>query len=186
MRRFLCFLLVVLMFTGCDKKNDSFENAMLLRDKLLKCSSCTFDAKITADYEDRIYTFDMNCRMDQNGSVAFSVSAPETIKGITGTLSESGGGLTFDDQILAFQMLAEGMITPVGAPYHMVEALRSGYMQASCEYEDGIFLQINDSYMDDQLKADIWLKDGTTPEVCELYWEGRRFLTVQVSNFEIL
>ncbi len=162
------------------------DKAMTLRDKLLKCDSCIFDAQIVADYGDRYYTFGMNCHMEKDGSVSFCVTEPETIAGIRGILSENSGKLTFDDKILAFEMLADGQITPVSAPWHMTQALRSGYLHGCGALDDGMLLQINDSYMDGNLQANIYMDADAVPEVCELYWKERRILTITVSNFEIL
>jgi len=36
-----------------------------------------------------------------------------TISGITGSLSQNGGKLTFDDKALAFDVMADGLVSPV-------------------------------------------------------------------------
>lgn len=177
---------ILLFLTGCGGNDGLADEAMDLRNKLLSGNGCSFDAVVTADYGDRLYTFGMHCRMDKNGTVTFSVTEPETIEGITGTLSEASGKLTFDDKILAFEMLADGQITPVSAPWHMLRALRSGYLRGCGKAGDGLLLMIDDSYMGDNLQANIYLNADTLPDACELYWKERRFMTIAVTNFEIL
>ena len=158
---------------------------MTLRQRLLTGEGCTFDVNIIADYGDRNYSFSMHCRMEKDGNIRFEVTAPESISGITGILGEVAGGLTFDDQVLAFEMLAGGLITPVSAPWHMMEALKGGYLQGVCENEEGVLVQINDSYRGENIMSEIQLDDGK-PVLCQLFWSERRFMTLSVSNFSFL
>ena len=93
---------------------------MALRANLLKASSCTFDTEITADYGDALYSFSMSCEADAQGSVAFTVTAPQTISGITGEISGDGGRLTFDDTALQFDLMADGQVTVFGTPEEVI------------------------------------------------------------------
>lgn len=61
-----------------------------LRSELLKASECRFSCEITADYSDKVYTFSMDCQCDSQGNLTFAVTAPETITGITGKVSDAG------------------------------------------------------------------------------------------------
>ena len=73
------------------------EIGMELRSKLLQANNCSFEAEITADYGDRIHIFTMDCMADRNGNITFTVTKPESISGIQGTLGGEGGKLTFDN-----------------------------------------------------------------------------------------
>ena len=77
----LCFLL-----TGCRAEDDCLRQGISLREKLM-AQRCSFTAQITADFGDKLYTFSMGCSTDQQGNVSFIVLAPESISGISGTLS---------------------------------------------------------------------------------------------------
>ena len=55
---------------------------MSLRSRLL-AGTVSFDAEITADYGDELYTFSMHCQSDLQGQVTFTVTQPENISGIT-------------------------------------------------------------------------------------------------------
>lgn len=185
MKRILATLLLVVLLCGCTGEQNTMDKAMALRAKVL-ASSAEFDAKITADYTDRIYTFQMQCRLDADGNVAFTVTQPETIAGVTGTVSAAGGKLTFGEEVLAFPLLAEGQVSPVSAPWLLMKTLRSGYL-TSCGTEDGTLrLSIDDSYEDDALHLDIWLNEEELPKHGEILWQGRRILSVAVENFRFL
>lgn len=179
-------VILLLFLTGCSGASHEIERGMALRSKLLQANSCTFDVDITADYGDEVYTFAMVCQGDANGNVTFSVKEPETIAGITGTVSDDGGKLTFDDTALQFDLMADDQVTPVTAPWILLKTLRGGYLTSACMEEEKLRLTIDDSYEDDALTLDIWLNAEDIPVRCEILYDGRRILSLNVTNFTIL
>jgi hypothetical protein len=159
--------------------------AMALRAKL-QGAQIRFDTVVTADYGNHIYTFSLSCKTDDAGDLHFTVTAPASIAGITGLLSASGGELTFDDTALAFGSMAEGQISPLYAPMTMLRALRSGYL-STCFQEAGCLrIGVSDSYAKDALYLDIWLDSQDLPKRAEILWDGRRILSMDVTNFVIV
>lgn len=186
-RRLATFAIALLLFlSGCSGGNSELKRAMALRAELLASNGYSFDTMVTADYGDKIYTFGMNCQVDNLGNLSFTVTEPESIAGITGTVSESGGKLTFDDTALAFELLADGQVTPVSAPWILVHTLHSGYLTSCCAEGDGLLLTIDDSYEDDALNLTIWLGENDLPTQAEILWQGRRILSLEVKNFGYL
>lgn len=178
-------LLILLFFlTGCTDASEEIERGMVLRDKLLS-SQCSFDADITTDYGDTIHQFSMSCQGDIQGNLTFSVTQPETISGITGTVSDTGGKLTFDDAALQFALMADDQITPVTAPWIFLKTLRSGYLTSAGMEGALLRLSIDDSYEDDALHLDIWLDESNTPVRTEILYDNRRILSIDVKNFSI-
>ena len=114
MKRIMAVLCLLVLLTGCSGKNDELERAMALRAKML-AQKVQFDAEITADYGDKTYTFAANCETGSDGSLSFTVTAPQTIAGICGSISADSGKLIFDGKALSFPLLADGQITPVAA-----------------------------------------------------------------------
>ena len=184
MKKLSVLLIVLLFFGGCSGKQEELERAMTLRAKLL-ASECSFDAKITADYGDKLYVFAMTCQGDSRGNLTFTVTEPESIAGITGILSQDGGKLTFDDTALAFPMMADDQLTPVSAPWIFLKTLRGGYLTSANTEEELLHLTIDDSYEEDALQLDIWLDGQNLPVQSDILYDGRRILTVQVSNFTL-
>lgn len=186
MKKWVSLLLVLVLFSGCSAEHGELDRAMTLRAKLLGTTECTYDALVTADYGDEINTFRMECTASGNGDVAFKVSEPESISGITGTLTGSGGKLTFDDKALAFDMLADGQLSPISAPWVFLKTLRGGYVTSCGSDGDGIRVSIDDSYEEDALHVDIWLDAQDTPILAEFIYDDRRILTMDIENFRIL
>ena len=83
MKRIAVVLCALLLLTGCAGTQERLDRAIALRSKLLSASGCSFDAVITADYGDITYTFSLNCQGDDQGNLLFSVTAPQTIAGIS-------------------------------------------------------------------------------------------------------
>ena len=177
---------LLVLLTGCSSENRELERGMELRSRLLKAGGCRFGAEITADYGDRLYTFSADCQGDARGDVAFTVTAPETISGITGTVSETGGRLTFDDTALHFPIMADDQVTPVTAPWLFLKTLRGGYLRLAGMEDNLLRLTIDDSYEDEALQLDIWVNESDQPVRAEILYDGRTVLSLNVKNFEIL
>ena len=185
MKRIGILVCILMLLTGCSGKASQMDRAMELRRRLLS-QPASFDAEITADYGDKTYTFQMQCSVDTQGNLTFAVVEPEVISGITGTVSSGVGKLTFDDTALAFDLMADGQISPVSGPWVLLRGLRSGYLSSSTQEGELYRIAVDDSYEDDALHLEVWLDASNAPVAAEVYWQGRRLLTIAVRNFTFL
>ncbi len=185
MKKRVWLVLMLFLLTGCTGKRDEMEKAMTLRAELLGCESCTFDVTVTADYGDTTHTFAMNCQGDNQGAVHFTVTQPETIAGITGSISGGEGTLTFDGAALAFPLLADGQVTPVSGPWIFLKTLLGGYLTACGQEGELLHLTIDDSYEDDALQMEIWIDADSSPVCGEILYQDRRIVTMEIENFRI-
>ena len=185
MKRLALVLLSVMVLTGCGSQKASLNQAMELRAALMASQGCSFDAVMTADYGEQLQSFTVSCEADYQGNLNFVVKEPETLAGIGGKVSGEGGALTFDNQVLAFGLLAEGQVTPVSGPWLLVRTLLGGNVK-SCTQEDGLLrISVDDGYQEDALHMEIWA-EGHTPKFAEVVWQNRRILTMEIENFRIL
>ena len=186
MKRLICSMFLICFLVGCANDNSQIADALMLRQQLLSGNGCSFQAEITADYGKEIYQFTADCRADKQGNLTFVVLEPDSITGITGKITETGGNITFDNEVLAFAPIADGQISPVTAPWVFLKTLRSGYIASSVQGDDFTHLQIDDSYIEKALHLDIWLDSGKLPVQAEILWEGRRILSLKIKDFTIL
>lgn len=184
--RLVWFICVSLLFTGCKNSNDSLSKALMLRNSMLEKEGCSFSAVVTADYGEELYLFSLSCRADHSGDLTFTVTAPATISGITGKITDSGGSITFDDKILAFPMMADGQITPVTAPWIFIKTLRSGYLNACSNWDNGYQISIDDSYRSDALHLNISVNADNLPIEGEIIWQNHRVVSIAISDFVFL
>ena len=59
MKRILSVLLVLVLLAGCGSSGSELDRMLEFRQQLLNSNGCKFDAVITADYGEKIYTFTM-------------------------------------------------------------------------------------------------------------------------------
>lgn len=185
MKRLALALVCVALLTGCSGQTADLDRAMALRAKLMASQGCAFDAVITADYGNQTQSFTVACQSDSQGNLTFTVREPQTIAGISGKVSAEGGALTFDEQVLAFELLAQGQVSPVSAPWLLVRTLLGGNVK-SCTQEDGLLrLSVEDGYQEDALRMEIWLEEDS-PKFAEVVWQNRRIVTLEIENFRIV
>lgn len=135
---------------------------------------------ITADYGEKFYEFSLDCLYDKDGNMQFEVLKPESIAGITGFVSNDGGMLTFDDQALAFPLLADGYLSPVSAPWLFMRSLRSGYINACGPDGEGYLMELTDSFEEKPIQIFVWTDQNFQPVRGEMIWSGRRILSLDV------
>lgn len=180
------FALLILLLTGCSKAENHMETVISLREKMNSAKGCSFEAVITADYTEITQSFSLRCEMDEQGQVWFTVQSPEIICGITGVLEEDGGKLTFDDQAVQFETLADGRVAPISAPWVLVHTLKKGYLTSCGMEKEGLRISIDDSYRSDALQLDIWLGTDALPVNADINWEGRRIVSMEIKDFHFL
>ena len=183
--RLAVFLCMVLMLCGCKNGNEPLNKALAIRNQLLTGDGCSFTAEVHADYGEKLYIFKMDCQVDEAGKLTFKILEPTTIQGITGKVSADGGAITFDDKILAFPTIADGQITPVSAPWLIIKTLRSGYLKSCADLDDGFEMIIDDSYEEETLQLSVVAR-GKMPISAEIFWQGRRVLTITIEAFTYL
>ena len=185
MKRVISILIFILFLTGCGDNSSDLNQILSLRQDIVSAKGCSFSVEIIADYQTNCYVFRMDCASDDSGNLNFTVTAPDTISGITGSISQEGGKLTFDDRYLVFAPLADGQITPVSAPWLFLKALRTGYI-SGCTDEESMTVMFQDTYQNDPLDISVTFTADKHPQNVEIFWQGRRVVTMTVENFVIL
>ena len=66
-----------------------------------------------------------------------------------------------------------------------MKTLLGGYLTAANEEGELLHLTINDSYEEDALQMEIWLNAEDLPVCGEIFYEGRRIVTMTAENFQI-
>lgn len=186
MKRLVCLVGILVLLSGCGKDDPGQTRALALRQRMLEGAGCSFDARITGDYGDSLCAFALRCRVESSGAVSFQVLEPASIAGISGTMTQETGNLTFDGHALAFPMLADGLLAPVAAPWVLIQALRGGYLSETALEGETLTLTVDDSYREDAMILRIRLDGADTPISGEIYWKNRRLLTMTIENFQFL
>ena len=171
----------MIFLLGCSGSDPAMEEALALRSRCLS-GNVSFSAELRADYITNIECFALDCAFDENGQMTFTVTEPDDISGIHGTVAGTEGTVIFENVVLGYPLLAEGRLSPLAAPWVLMKALREGCIVAVGREGEMLHLTVDDSYGADALTLDVWLEEGRVEEA-EIAWEGRRCVTMTVEDF---
>ena len=132
MRKLLiCVPMIILLLSGCGGAGVSKEEelALTIRGEYLAMSRCSAKLDVTADYGQRVYQYELEAAWD-GAETVLTITAPETVAGITARLADGESFLTYDGLILETGPMDGEGLTPLSAIPALVEAARSGYITA--------------------------------------------------------
>ena len=104
--------------------------------------SCAIQASVTADYGQRVYEYEMAVSVNGTETV-LTLSAPETVAGLTARLAGEESQLEFDGLSVETGPLDGDGLTPVSAVPALLEAARSGYITACGLEGEGTVLRVD-------------------------------------------
>ena len=145
MRKLLfCVPMMILLLAGCGKAggNEAEELALTIRGEYLAMDSCAVRASVTADYGQRVYQYEMAAAVNGEETI-LTLSAPETVAGLTARIAGTDSRLEFDGVSLETGLLDGSGLTPVSALPALLEAARSGYIVTCALEEDGTLLRVD-------------------------------------------
>lgn len=137
MRRFVCALMMTLvLLTGCSRGEQTTaraaeELALSIRTEYLAMTVCTASVDITADYGQRVYEYSMDILWSKDGETKLTVTAPESIAGITARIRDGSSFLEFDGASLETGALSGTGLSPVEVVPAVLKYIGSGYIGAS-------------------------------------------------------
>ena len=143
-KRLICVLMMTLFLTGCGGGGgkEAEELALTIRGEYLAMESCAIQASVTADYGQRVYEYEMAVSVNGEETV-LTLSAPETVAGLTARLAGEESQLEFDGLSVETGPLDGDGLTPVSAVPALLEAARSGYITACGLEGEGTVLRVD-------------------------------------------
>ena len=187
----LCVPMISLLLAACGgaQGSEAEQLALLVRGEYLAMTSCSMEASITADYGQRVYQYELTAR-GEGEEMALTLTAPETVAGITARVDGETGLLEYDGVSVETGPLDEEGLTPMSALPALLEAARSGYI-LSCsleEREEGELLRIDCGQSEGQpgtgTEVSLWFDPATYALVRgEIAVDGFRVILCQCSNF---
>lgn len=137
MRRTLsCVLMMTLLLTACGGERADSPEALAadIRGEYLSMQSWTARADITASYGETVFLFSLAASGEREGETVLTLTAPETIAGITARIRKGETLLEYDGAGLSLGALDDSGLTPVSALPAILSALAEGYM-ARCLWD---------------------------------------------------
>ena len=181
----VALLLTVLsiFLTGCAAKSPA-QQPLTFRTALLEAGGCSFTAAVTADYGETTADFTLDASFAPDTGASLTVTAPETIAGITAHVKDSTADVSFDNTQLGLGSLANGRLAPLAAPYVLGQSWAGAYID-STGTEDGLLrATYRLGYDKQELVVDTWFtEEPFTPQYAEISADGRMVLSIRISNF---
>ena len=139
MRKKLCALMMTLsLLAGCgggeDEGTGADELALNIRTEFLAMTACSFTADITADYGQRGDEYTLEVAWEKDGETVLTVTAPETIAGITARIADGTTYLEYDGASLETGPLSGDGLSPMEAVPAILEEICTGCI-AACGFE---------------------------------------------------
>ena len=143
-RLWLCVPMIALLLAGCGRLevSEAEQLALEIRGEYLELERCSASLEITADYGQRVYQFGMEAQV-QGEDAALTLTAPETVAGLTARWAGEAGTLEYDGVAVETGALDPAGLDPVSAFPVLLEAARSGYLTACSLEEDGAVLRMD-------------------------------------------
>ncbi len=140
----LCLPMMTLLLAACGPAGASREEqlALVIRGEYLEMSACAARMAVTADYGQRIYQFEMDAALEGE-QATLTLTAPETVAGITATISGPEGRLEYGGVSVETGSMDPEGLSPVSAFPALMDAARSGYITACALEEEGGLLRVD-------------------------------------------
>ena len=161
--------------------------SLALRGEYLEMTSCAATAAITADYGQRVYQYELAVSVSGEETL-LTLSAPETVAGITARLTGKDSLLEYDGMSVETGPLDGDGLTPVSAIPALLEAAKSGYVAACALEEDGALLRLDCGDPEGRpgtgVETSLWFDASTHALVRgEISVDGFRAILCEFSDF---
>ena len=184
MRRLLAVAVLICLLAGCAGEESLLSHAIKFRADLVQAGGCSFTAEITADYGDTVQIFTATCETDATGVTRLTILKPETLTGITATVTDEGGTITYDGMELEFGLLANGNVIPAAAPCLLVSCWSKAYIASAGQEETRYRASYQKDFDKKMLIVDTYFEKGI-PICAEVCYNDSRILKIMISEFSI-
>lgn len=179
-------LVFLLGLTGCASSGGGAEElALEIRTEYISATRLDMTLRVTADYGDRVYEYGLKYVGDAS-SGTLEIRSPESIAGLTATVTADGATLQYDGAILDTGLL-DGGLSPMQAVPLLLSEWQSGYI-TDCYFEtfgDTESLAVSTQITDSETQK-VWFDVEThLPVRAEIFSEGSMVISCDFEDIII-
>ncbi len=175
MKRTILFALMIpLLLTGCGARRDA-ENWKAFAEAVETAERISFHAEITAHWEDTSASFGADIARE-SGETRITLTAPETVSGISVHAKDGETTVEFDGVILSLDAGRSKTLSPCGAPQRMLAALTQGAMEY-CASSSAAFTA------PDGESVTLWRDEAGVLTGAEIARNGQKVLTLEITDW---
>ncbi len=189
-RRFLLPVLMIfamlLSLFGCGA-DSAAKNAV--SDKLQSINGADITANVTATYPDRVAEYKLTYNYAKDGDGKVTVISPESISGISVTISQGSCELSFDGLRLETGELDKSGLSPLSSLPCLMSAWVGGNVAeaANSSHDGESAVLIISRHTEDNISLEYrtWFENGgQTPLYAEIYSDGNRVIQCEFERTE--
>ena len=188
MRRGLLAVPMMLLCLLCacrGKETDSVQAPMEYRRALLEAGGCSFSLAGTAEAEDRVYEFAMDCSCDAAGTARVTIRQPESLAGIQAEVEGETGKLRYETVCVTFGIPEDPRLAPISAASTLVRAWAGGYIASAGMDGETLCVCYELGTEPDLLQVYTWYDSAGQPVRGELSLEGRVLCQLELSGYRL-
>lgn len=191
--RALPLMMSLLLLTACGGSGGGERTgedlALEIQREFAAMTACSGQVRLEADYETRVFTCLLDAAYDRVTGGQLTLLEPELVKGVTARISAEGTSLTYGDLSLETGALTDDGLSPMEAVPRLYQAVSQGFI-AGAQLSDGV---LSVTYREGTQDPGTGLETVVTfdaeshaPLTGELYWDGARVVTAQISGFQMM
>lgn len=184
----ICVPMILLLLTGCagGGASEAEKLALAVRGSCLEAAAWTAQVAVTADYGQRVYQYELTASWDGE-ETALTVTAPDTVAGITARTKNGTGLLEYEDLVLETGPLDDQGLDPVSAVPILWEEARSGCIM-TCGLEENGQLRLDcgdpEGTPGTGREVTLWFDSGTHALMAgEIRVDGFRVIRCDYTDF---
>lgn len=163
-RKIMCLgVLLALLFSSCGGGgNEAEELLQKIRGHYLEAVTVAGHGEITADYGQRVYTYEVDFTWSKNGETVLLITAPENIAGAVVHISAKESALEFEGTMLETGAINGDGLTPIDCIPTLLRYTQEGFVTAcgleTIENITYIHITCTDpvSTTEENIQADLW------------------------------
>lgn len=176
-------VLLCVFLCGCSAEENVVSQAVEFRAALVQAGGCSYTAQISADFGGTVEEFTVSCRSLADGTTELTILAPETLEGITATVTDSGGKITYEGMAVDFGLLANNSLAPAAAPSLIAACWSSEYIAFAGMEEELYRVTYEKGFDEGALKVDTWF-ENSLPIYAEVCYNNTRILRLTITEFQ--
>lgn len=190
--RLFPLMMSLCLLTACGgggEKQTGEDLALRIQGEFAAMTACAGRLSLEADYENRVFDCVLDVTYDQVTGGVLTIVEPELVRGVSAHITQDGASLSYEGFSLDTGAVTDDGLSPMEAVPRLYQAVTRDFVAGATLTEETLSV----TYRDGEQAPGTGLEAVVTfdakshaPLTGELFWDGTRVITVQVTSFEMM
>lgn len=190
--RLFPLMMSLCLLTACGgggEKQTGEDLALQIQGEFAAMTACTGRFSLEADYGNRVFDCVLDVTYDQVTGGVLTIVEPELVRGVSARITQDGASLSYEGFSLDTGAVTDDGLSPMEAVPRLYQAVTRDFVAGATLAEETLSV----TYRDGEQAPGTGLEAVVTfdakshaPLTGELFWDGVRVITVQVTSFEMM